>query len=201
MKLQAIVMFLMVITIVASSCAGVSLEPTIPPDVVEQLKGSLGYALAPHYLPEGFQFARYDKSMMINIGTPVFYLAYSSPIEGHHIVISYPEAFYPEGNPMFKFLGISLQRPSDAISEVWVNGKTAYLIRGFWSKDTIEKMIPTDNYSAAKWDYDFYLSLHFKYDINASEAIGVTIMASNYAPQWMTTEEMVRIAESIGRVN
>ena len=94
MKLQAMVIFLMVI-MVLSSCAGVSLEPTIPADVVDKLNERLGYALAPYYLPVGFEFARYDDSMFINIGSPVVYLAYSSPSEDHHFVVSYPEVFYP----------------------------------------------------------------------------------------------------------
>ena len=200
MKLWRIIVF-MVAVLLLGSCSGISLEPAIPPDVVTEIRDRLGYALAPYYLPEGFEFARYDESMFINIAGPVVYLAYSSRSEDHHFAVSYPEVFYPEGNPMFKFLRIDLQRPSDAISEVLVNGETAYLVRGFWSKESIEYNIPKGDYENAEWDYNFYLSLYFEYKLNADEKVGVNIMASHYAPQWMTTEELVLIAESINRVD
>jgi len=200
MKLRIIVIFLVVVMLV-SGCTSVSFEPTIPIDVVNELKERLGYALAPYYLPEGFEFAKYDELLLIDIGSPVVYLIYSSPSEDHHFVISYPEVFYPEGNPMFDFLGIDLQRPSDAITTVQVNGESAYLIRGFWSEETIEEKIPVGDYKGAVWDYDFYLSLYFEYKVNVDETVGINIMASPYAPEWMTSEELIRIAESIGRVD
>ena len=104
-----------------------------------------------------------------------------------------PVPFNPEVSPF------GWQRPDDAVSIVTVNGEATYLIRGTWSEDTTSN--PPLDPSDAEWDYDSYLTLYFDFDLSQDERIGVMIRALVFSSEWITTSEMVKIAESLRQVD
>jgi len=127
----------------------------------------------------------------------------------HHIFIWYPLSFSPSGgdNFLFERLGLDWQRPDDAVSEVKVNGETAYLVRGSWSAETLGKLINPDPELLAEytpeWDYDMYLTLYFDFELSPDEVVEVRILALTLSQpvDWITEKELVKIAESLRRVD
>ena len=174
--------------ILLTNCTTYTKAPTPNLDGVLE---ALGYSLAPDYLPEGFEFVKFE---LTEYDKPTALLAYSSHLAGsHHLFISYPVPFNPEVSPF------GWQRPEDAVSIVTVNGETAYLIRGTWSEDTTSN--PPLDPGDAEWDYNVYLTLYFDFDLSQEERIGVMIRAVVISSEWITTSEMVKIAELFRQVD
>ena len=161
-----------------------------PTPNLDGVLGALGYSLAPDYLPEGFEFVKFDLEEGVKPLTTLAYSVYWPQV--HHLFVSYPVPFNPEGNPF------GWQRPDDAVSIVTMNGEATYLIRGTWSEDTTSN--PPLDPSDAEWDYDSYLTLYFDFDLSQDERIGVMIRAL-YLTEWITTSELVKIAESLRQVD
>ena len=83
-----------------------------------------------------------------------------------------------------------------------MNGETAYLVRGNWSVETLKQLNKPDPELLAEytpeWDYEgLYLSLYFDFELSPDEVVGVMIQAMLYPSDWITTKEMVKIAESL----
>jgi hypothetical protein len=193
------------------------LDDAASPPELDNVEETLGYSLAPGYLPEGFEFDRYDilldEIVTIEpdgqVGAPLERLYASVDYRRfrnhayHHIFIRYPQSFSPLGEENFlpERLGPDWQRPEDTISEVKVNGETAYLIRGSWSDDTLWELAHSDTKVletiSPMWDYEIYLSLYFDFELSQDETIGVMIQAVFYPADWITAQELVKIAESI----
>ena len=202
---KTLVLALLVIPLLLVGACGTSLVPVAPPELDEVIE-ALGYGLAPTQLPEGFEFVRYD---VIGEGKPLASVAYNrfKDYASHSILIMYPQSFSLSGedNFLFESLGLDWQRPDDAVSEVKVNGETAYLVRGSWSADTLEQLMKPDPELLAEytpgWDYDMYLSLRFDFELSPDEIVEVMIWAMFYPSEWITGREMVKIAESIRRID
>ena len=94
---------------------------------------------------------------------------------------------------------IDISRPEDAVSEVDLNGQTAYLMRGGWSDATIiaGPGIPPEQ---AKWDYDKSTTLFFDCQIPQVGTVGIAVQALNNAPEWLSGTEMIKIALSLAQV-
>jgi hypothetical protein len=184
-----------------SGACGASLVP-VPLPELDEVIDALGYGLAPTRLPEGFEFHLYE---VIEFDKPTANVVYREL--NHHVFIMYPRRLPPSGkeNPLFELLGLDWQRPDDAVSEVKVNGETAYLVRGSWSAETLGKLINPDPELLAEytpeWDYDMYLTLYFDFELSPDERIGVMIQAVFLSSEWITAKEMVRIAESLQRID
>lgn len=195
--------------------------PSASPLNLDGVEEALGYSLAPSYLPEDFEFLRYDvlldEMYTIKPGDQV-----ATPLERlyasvdyrrfknnayHHIFIMYPQSFSPSGEDNFlpERFGPDWQRPEDTISEVKVNGETAYLVRGSWSGETLWALATSDpkilETISPDWDYDIYLSLYFDFELSQDETISVMIQAVFYPADWITAKELVKIAESIRRLD
>ena len=86
-----------------------------------------------------------------------------------------------------------------------MNGETAYLVRGGWSANAIEKLSILNLVELATytpdWDYDTYLSLFFNYKLPSGETVEVMIRAGLFSYEWITTAELVDIAESIQSID
>ncbi len=201
---KTLVLALLVIPLLLVGACGPSLV-AVPPPELDGVIEALGYGLAPTQLPEGFEFVRYD---VIGEGKPLASVVYNrfKDYASHSILIMYPQSFSlsVSDNFVFEYLGLDWQRPDDAVSEVKVNGATAYLIRGSWSAETLTKLARLDpdlaEYTPG-WDYDMYLSLYFDFELSPDEVVGVMIQAMLYPADWITEKEMVKIAESIRRID
>ncbi len=164
--------------------------PPTPTPSLDAVREKLGYALVPDYLPEGFGFSTAEM-----VTGRVASLAYTDP--SHLLSIIYPIPFSPEGY-LVQGLATSPKRPDDALSEVEVNGETAYLVRGQWSADTIRQG-PGIDPSLAKWDYDITLALFFDFQVSQDNKVSVGIRVLFDPADWTTGEELVRVAESLRR--
>ena len=106
---------------------------------------------------------------------------------------------------MLERLGIEWRRPDDAVFEVKVNGKAAYIVRGSWSAESLQKLNNPDPETLAtytpSWNYDMYLSLFFDFELSQDETVGVMMRAMLYPTEWITSSEMVKSAESLQRVD
>jgi hypothetical protein len=205
---------LVVITVLSSSCGIPLVEVPLPE--LDSVTEALGYSLAPTHMPEGFEFDQYevfnlepgtiqpDDQVVMPLGEPYAMVVYREL--NHHVFIQYPQSFSPSVSNDFLLerLGIEWRRPDDSVSEVKINGKTAYLVRGSWSAETLAKLQRLDpdlpEYTP-KWDYEMYLSLFFDFELSTNETIGVMIWAMLYPEDWITAKEMVAIADSLQRVD
>jgi len=200
---------LLVATMLLSGACGASLVP-VPLPELDEVIDALGYGLAPTSLPEGFEFHQYE---VLEYGKPDEVMLLDKPPAqivyhklNHHIFIWYPLSFSPSGgdNFLFERLGLDGKRPDDAVSEVKVNGETAYLVRGSWSAETLAKLQRLDPdlvEFTPEWDYDMYLTLYFDFELSQDERIGVMVQAMFYPAEWITATELVKIAESLQRID
>ena len=176
-------------------------SPTVTLPDLSEIQEKLGYSLAPTYLPEGFDFQQYE---IIELGKSAVSIVYSKL--NHTIVILYSQEFPPSSgySSLFENLGLDWQRPEDAVEEVTVRGNKAYIIKGNWSAETLEQFMNPDPELLAEytpeWDYDFDWSLYFDYELTSGERIGVILRTVFYPADWITSDEMFRIAESFQQV-
>ncbi len=183
--------------------AGCQRPAAAPIPNLDEVQKSIGYFLAPTYLPEGFEF---HLSEVIGPYEPIANVVYRSL--NHHIFVMYPQELPPPWGTvslLWERLGLDWQRPEDAASIVKVNGKPAYLIRGMWSADTLKQLEKPDleklrNFTP-EWDYDFSLSLYFGYELSDGNTVIVLLRAMFYPAEWITIEEMVKIAESLRQLD
>ncbi len=205
---KGIALTLLIVPLLLSGACGTSLVPVPLPELDEVIE-ALGYGLAPTRLPEGFEFHPYE---VLEYGKPDEVMALDKPPAqivyrklNHHIFIVYPRRMPSSGgdNFLFERLGLDLQRPEDAVSDVKVNGEAAHLVRGEWSADTLNRIMKLEDFdpSDAEWDYDIYLTLYFDFELSPDERIGVMIQALFYPAEWITEKEMVKIAESLRRLD
>ena len=147
----------------------------------------LGYVLVPGYVPAGFE----TPNVSVSGGRALVTYEHSD----RRFLVAYPITFYPEGNPLMLELG--LITPGDALTEVSVGGVGAYVVRGEWSADTIIQG-PGIDPNFATWDYPISVTLFFEYMLAGGNEVGVAIKAFSEPSAWITTAEMVKIAESLG---
>jgi hypothetical protein len=156
----------------------------LDPDAIEGLEDvidSLGFALMPEYLPEGFGVSRADVSggrARIIFGDTQ-----------DKLILAYPVEFSPGG-------GEVLTRPDDALVEVDVDGQPGFLMTGGWSDATIQQG-PGINPADAVWDYERSFTLFYDYQLSGRGDIGIAVQALLNPSDWITQDEMIRIGESL----
>ena len=206
MKPWVVGIFFLLSLVLAAGCATVSSTPTptptpthgphspTPTPSFDAVRENLGYALVPDYLPEGFKLYRVEGVG----GRPLAELIYRGPSltrSPRWLSVSYPTSFSPEGY-LVEGQATSPKRPRDALAEVTVNGETAHLIRGQWSANTIMQG-PGIDPSMAQWDYNVSLALFFDFQVTEEKRVSVAIRAISDPSDWITEEEMVKVAESL----
>ena len=207
---KLIIGLILVMLLAAVSCApSPTPVPTPPPAPapapapdLDGVQEALGYSLAPDYMPEGFEFHLYQ---VMEVGGPVADVVYRK--SNHHIFVRYPQR-HPWGavsSLLQERLGLDWQRPEDATSIVKVNGKPATVIRGMWSADTLQQLAKPDpellRDFIPEWDYDFAMSLYLEYELFDDNSIVVKLETIFDPAEWITTEEMVKIAESLRQLD
>jgi len=149
--MRGLTLTLLVVILLLTGACGTSLIQ-VPPPELDGVTEVLGYSLAPTSMPEGFEFHQYE---VLEYGKPDEVMLLDKPPAqvvyrklNHHIFIIYPQSFPSSVSDDFllESLGIEWRRPDDAVSEVKVNGKMAYLVRGSWSAESLQKLEnPTPN--------------------------------------------------------
>jgi hypothetical protein len=200
---------LVVILLLTGACGTSLIQVTLPE--LDGVTEVLGYSLAPTSMPEGFEFDQYDvlndePGSLMKPFASILYKRFQE-YAYHNIILCYPQSFTSSVSDDFllESLGIAWRRPDDAVSEVKVNGKMAYLVCGSWSAESLNMLISLDAEALAtytpSWDYNMYLSLFFDFELSTNETIGVMIRAMLYPEDWITAKEMVAIAESLQHID
>ena len=201
--MRGLTLALLVVILLLVGACGTSLVPVPLPELDEVIE-ALGYGLAPTSLPEGFEFKQHDVNETAGIAT-ISYVRFHD-FSYQEILIMYPLSFSLSisDNPLLESLLLNWQRPDDAVSEVRVNGEKAHLVYGSWSADSLMMLVNPDPEFLAtytpEWDYDMYQSLYCDYTLPSDETVGVMIRA-NFNSSGITAKEMVKIAESLQRVD
>ena len=203
---------LCVIVLLTGSCS-VNMVAADTPNL-DSITEVLGYSLAPAQLPEGYELEQYGVDGISEPADPSYPMPSAMLHYGkykdyatHRFVIQYPPNLPPSISDDFllETLGIEWQRPDDAVSEVEVNGQPAYLTQGGWSSESLHHLIKPDPEFLAtytpEWDYDWYSSLSFDFELSSGETVGVIIRALFTSDEWITPDEMIKIAESMQQVD
>ena len=136
------------------------------PGNLESISTSLGYAISPTFLPEGFELS--SSSLDTQHRASLVYRDGQGTM-----LIAYPVVFDRQQNPTMVELG--LLRPADAISDVSVSGRDGHVTRGGWSDQTSlagPGIIPTD----ALWDYQRPVNPFFDCGDDHSGVVGVEFL-------------------------
>ena len=199
-KLLAVLAFLyLVIALIISGCS--EQEPILPSDVSEKIINNLGYALAPTWLPQEYEYAGPFLNSITSdrafTGETILqsYGNYASAGIEDSLVMSYP---YPTldtiPSPLLEITG--LIPPEDAITETEINGNTAYLYRGSWSDETRRRVAKLEEPIDPEWDYDRSISIRFTVDVPDKGSIRVSI-STIFPVNDITQKDLLKIAESV----
>ena len=203
MKIMKVVSAILAALLVLAACA--PSEPMISEDASRQIGNALGYALAPAYLPAGFEPGRTSGGTMYMLTkTPMegstwhatlLYEEYSPDRQSKTtLFLTYPEN-YAKSSRMMDELG--MDHPEDAVSEITINGETAYLFHGRWTRETMDRLARLDTSQDPEWDYDNGgHSIRFQHVIPNGDRIWVSL-ATVFPTDQITEEDIVKIAESI----
>ena len=200
-KLLAVLAFLyLVIALIISGCS--EQEPILPSDVSEKIINNLGYALAPTWLPQEYEYAGPFLNSITSdrafTGETILqsYGNYASGEIEDSLVMSYP---YPTldtiPSPLLEITG--LIPPEDAITETEINGNTAYLYRGSWSDETRRRVAKLEEPIDPEWDYDRSISIRFTVDVPDKGSIWVSISTIFPIEDIITQKDLIKIAESV----
>lgn len=142
----------------------------ITPSSVESILADPPFNFSlPEYVPEGFEI-RADKAAEATSGTWVM-IPYRGKTRSQEI------AFWAEtGTP-------TLSIGADAAEEITINGQSAMLIRGDWSRD-----------GSHTWDYDFGLSIYWTVD-NINYRLILSGIDKDLLDEYLV--ELIKMAESV----
>ncbi len=211
--IRALTLTLLVVTMLLCGACSTKMVEVATPNL-DGITEDLGYSLAPTQLPEGYELEQYgvdgiSESVVLSYPMPSAMLHYKKyeDYATHQFIIQYPPNLPPSISDDFllETLGIEWQRPDDAVSEVEVNGKTAYLVQGSWSAESLQHLINPDTEFLAtytpEWNYDWYFSLFFDFELSSGETVGVIIRDLLNSAERITPDEMIKIAESMQQVD
>jgi hypothetical protein len=174
-------------------------EPALPPEAIERIRMTQGYVLAPTYLPKGFEFVPLsDSPLHITETTPFssgmyVYQKHVSKDATAEIVMSYP-SYTGKYSSLEERLG--LEAPADGISEIDINGLTAYLFHGNWSTDTLRQIARAELPINPEWDYDGTISIRFAIDVPDNDRVWVDLRTVLPTDE-VTDKDLVSIARSV----
>ncbi|MFC2070266.1 hypothetical protein ACFLTB_03765 [Chloroflexota bacterium] len=176
-------------------------EPMIPPDEAVIIKENLGYALAPTWMPEGFEYAGPFTGGTVSdraFTKQVIFQNYSKIVSMEETAGSGLFMIYPlhadTSDSVEKRLG--LEAPEDAISEIDINGTTAYLSHGSWSNETMRRVAQLVLPLNPEWDYDNGTSIRFTIDVPDEDRVWVSI-STIFSIGYVTDKDLIRIARSV----
>ena len=198
LRLSAVLIFLWLsVSVNLSACT--PREPALSSDFAQEIKEALGYALAPTYLPKGFESTTAVEGMspVLTTGETVFVgLSYTeySPSQGSNLILIYP---LPNQNPdyMMKLHGLTV--PEDAVSEIRINGEPAFLFYGNWTEETLEQISQAIMPINPEWDYESsHISIKFTFSMPNGEKVWVSL-GTIFPNDEVAEKDIIRIAESV----
>ncbi len=196
-RLRIVISCLLLIFIVPLLACAFS-EPVLPSEAAEKIKEKLGYALAPTYLPEGFEYApgvenpRSDLNSTARETYQVYYKVVSLE-EAAILAIIYPFDV-PESASIEEKFGLEV--PEDAVKEIDINGIPAHLQHGSWSNDTLKRIARLELPINPEWDYDGAISIRFAINVPDKGRIWVCI-STVFPTDEVTDRDLIRIARSV----
>lgn len=199
MRLSALLVTLLATTLVLSACA--PSEPVISADAAQEIRDALGYALAPTYLPDGFEPAKAISGVkhIWTVGdtktATLLYAQYASNQQSpSNLSLSYPGS-YGKSSPLMERLG--MVHPEDAVTETSINGETAYLFHGRWTAETLDRLTRLDMSQDAEWEYDNgHVTIRFEFVVPNGERIWV-LLGPVFPADEVTEKDIIRVAESV----
>ena len=200
---KLLVVFTLLLLVASISVSGCSeREPILPDEVVEKITNNLGYALAPTWLPEEYEYAGPFTNNVVTgrtfSGDGLMIQSYGNYASGgieDSLVMSYP---YPTLDTIpSTFLEITgLIPPEDAITKIEINGNTAYLYQGSWSDETRQRVAKLEEPIDPEWDYERSMSIRFTIDVPDEGSIWVSI-GTIFSVEDITQKDLVKIARSV----
>ena len=194
------ILLLLLATLLALSACTPS-EPLIFADAAEGIRGALGYALAPTYLPKGLEPAELSGGGTYGVNvreqTKTAYLLYtlSDQRSATTLILTYPEESYEKYSYTMERFG--MVHPEDAVTEISINGETAHLFHGRWTRDTLDRLSRLDTSQDPEWGYDNgHVTIRFEFLIPDGGRIWVSL-ATVFPTDQVTEQDIVKIAESV----
>lgn len=200
--LTVFTLLLSAVTISVSGCS--EKEPILPDEVAREIKNNLGYALAPAWLPKGYEYCGpyytnkivADRASTLKAMQQPVLICYgkdASRAIGNSMIMSYPtEDTIPS---VFQEM-VDLIPPEDAITETEINGNTAYLYQGNWSEETLGRVAKLEEPFDPEWDYDRSIAIRFLIDVPGEGNIWVSI-STIFSVEDITQKDLVKIAKSV----
>ncbi len=171
-------------------------EPILQSDVVSTIRQNLGYVLALSYLPENYAFDGIEDRYWAPFADVA--LRYNSTSHYSEIILYYAWGIRPDVHQLER-PGLP-EIPSNAKTQVTVNGSEAYLYRGMWTQETLQKITTLQlNDLEAEWDYGDSLSIVFRFEVG-QQSIWVKIEARPYDTEWIAVEDLIKIAETMTEI-
>lgn len=174
-------------------------EDMLSSEAIEKTRLTQGYALAPTYMPEGFDYDAETgnngamPNMITKSRVQQVYIKECTGGQPIYLLMIYPLAS-PDAGYFDKQIGLEI--PEDAISRPEINGQKAYLIRGSWSTETRKRITQGEESIDTEWDYDVNNSIRFTVDVPGKGAVWVTVSPVSPVAE-ISGEELIRIAESV----
>jgi hypothetical protein len=185
-----------------NACTAETMVSIQPPNI-EDVTRTSGYILAPTILPKDFEFEKYE---VFDDGTDIITIINYKRQRGtdyQQIIIVYPVNLPSPSTDVLSLDNLEIEwlHPDDASIRVAVNGKESYLVYGGWSDDSLRELEnPNPDFLATytpEWNYHIYINLYFDYELPSGEIVKIVIRALTYPFEWITTDELVKIAESM----
>ena len=195
--LTVITLFLIVTNILISGC--LVKEPIIPDDVAEKITNNLGYALAPTWLPEEYEYGGpFPDSTVTGKAFTIesiiqCYGRYASAGIGDSLIMSYPAT---DTIPSAFLEMVGLIPPEEAITELEINGNIAYLYQGNWSEKTLGRVAKLEEPIDPEWDYERSIAIRFTVDVPDKGSIWISL-STIFSIENISQKDLVKIAESV----
>lgn len=169
--------------------------PALPSYAMEGIKEALGFVPAPTYLLKGMKFSRISmQEVPYSIINPLITLMYIDEELSNSLMLMYPTEWplnvrsAPQG----------LIVPEDAIKEITINEREAYLIKGSWPQEMwIERSETGSVNIETEWDYDSILIVQFAIDLSDNYTIGIQLGTTRTSSTWISENQLIKIAESV----
>ncbi|MBN2074005.1 MAG: hypothetical protein JW762_00505 [Dehalococcoidales bacterium] len=162
---------------------------------MEGIKEALGFVPAPTYLLKGMKFSRISmQEVPYSIINPLITLMYIDEELSNSLMLMYPTEWplnvrsAPQG----------LIVPEDAIKEITINEREAYLIKGSWPQEMwIERSETGSVNIETEWDYDSILIVQFAIDLSDNYTIGIQLGTTRTSSTWISENQLIKIAKSV----
>lgn len=173
--------------------------PELPSYAMEGIKEALGFVPAPAYLLKGMRFSGiFIQEVPASTINPLITLTYTDEEQANALLLMYPVEWplnvrsAPQG----------LVVPEDALKEITINEREAYLIKGSWPQEAWKEPSETGSVNIeTEWDYDSMLIVQFAIDLSDNNTIGIQLGTTRSSSTGISENQLIKIAESVKLVD